>query len=230
LDVLNFDLNQTIRTLVEDSDGNYATDNYLAPLVNLQYINMYNQIRLYGPDVDEFTVELPAVAAGTPDLSSYSAQNKPLYNLLQPREIEWKLPGLDATHYYDAEGPLNKVRDIAPPGIQALDCWSYNAFNIQLSLFSTALDLRIRGEFLFSPLTGGANKSQLGANILPALAFRVAKVIAQKRGNQQWITNYGAEAAAAEDAYSQGLVHARQGKIERVGSAVKRNPRDGYGW
>lgn len=210
-------INTTIRALAEDPNGDFADDAYLQPLLNLKYADIQNELRLYGPDIDEYAIELINVPAGTPDLSAYMAQNKPLYWLLQPREIEWKLTGTPATNYFDAQGPLDKLRDIPAPGIQALDCWSYTHFNIGLSLFSAALDLRLRGDFLFPPLSAGGDFSQIGQNVVGAIAFKVAAVIAMKRGNQQWVTNYTAEGDRSFDAVKQGAVHMRQGKTERVG-------------
>lgn len=209
-------INQTIRTLVEDPNGDFATDDYLAPLVQLEYTDMLNELRLYAPDIDDYTVELFAVPAGTPDLSAYMAQNQPLYWLMVPREIEWKLPGTGANTYVDAEGPLTKLRDIPVPGIPALDCWSFTHLNIGLSMMSTALDLRIRGEFMFPPLSAGTDVIQMGQNTMPAISKRVAKLIATRRGNQQWVTNYGADANRAFDSVIQGLVQMRQGQTERV--------------
>jgi hypothetical protein len=210
-------INQTIRALVEDPNGDYANDGFLQPLLTLEYTNIANELRLYAPDIDEYVVELPAVAAGTPDLSAFMAQNKPLYWLLSPREIEWKLAGTPATNYVDAEGPLDKLRDIAAPGIAALDCWSYTHLNIGLSSFSTPLDLRIRGEFLFPPLSSSSGVVQIGQNTLPVFSYRIAKLIAIKRGNQQWVANYGLEANNSFDVVKQGLIHMRQSKSERVG-------------
>lgn len=207
-------INQIVRSLIEDPNGDYATQEYLQPLLTLEYTDMANEMRLYGPEMDEYVIELPSVPAGTPDLSGYMAENQPLYWLLNPREIEWKLPGTPATSYVDAEGPINKLRDIPIPGIPALDCWSYLHFNIGLSAFSTALDLRLRGEFVFPPLTTNRDVVQLGMNVMPAMAKRIAKLIAIKRGNQQWVTNYGAEAQRSFDLVIQGLVHARQGKYD----------------
>jgi hypothetical protein len=209
-------INQTIRSLIEDSNADYADDAYLQPLLTMEYTEMLNEMRLYAPDVDEFVVELFNVPPGTPDLSGYMAQGQPLYWLLSPREIEWKLAGQAPFNYIDAEGPLTKLRDIPIPGIAALDCWSYTHFNIGLSLFSAALDLRIRGDFLFPPMSSQADVTQLGQNTMPALAKRVAKFVAMKRGNQQWVTNYGKEADDGFDRVIQGLIQLRQAGYERV--------------
>lgn len=212
-------INQTIRDLVEDADGTFADDPYLQTKLNLRYTAIQNRLGVYSSDFQEYTVELPAVPAGTPDLSAFMVQGKPLFGLITPREIEWKLPGLDSTNYFDAEGPLDKLRDIAPPGIPALDCWSFKHLGIQLGLFSTPLDLRVTGDFLAPPVNASDNQIQLALNILPVIAYEVAVVIAKARGNQQWVTNYQLDANDAWDDFLQGVIHQRLDIVDRLGKA-----------
>lgn len=212
-------LNQTIRELLDDAAADYATDAFLQTKLNLEITSIANKLGVYNSDFEEYTIELPAVPAGKPDLSDYMSAGQPLQYLITAREIEWKLPGLDATNYFDAEGPLNKLRDIAPPGIPALDCWSYKHLMIQLSRFSTALDLRVTGDFLAPPLGASNDQVQMAQNCLPVIVHRVAKLIGVIRGNQQWVTNYDALATDAWDDFIQFVTHQRQGISERIGPA-----------
>jgi hypothetical protein len=213
------DVNQisaTVRSLVEDPNGDYADAAYLQEPLTLCYIELANRLRLCNPDFDEFTVELPNVVAGTPDLSAFQATGQPLAFLIEPIRIEWKLPGQDATYYQPAE-KLSKIRDILAPGISAVDCWTWTHLTIFLSRFNVNIDIRVTGEFMLPPLSQGTDAALIGLNALPAMAYSIATVIAMKRGNQQWVTNYGMKADENFDTLNIGMCKGRQGKTERVG-------------
>lgn len=211
-------LNATIRSLVEDPDGDYTSDAYLQQPLNLCYTEIANRLRLCNPDFDEYVVELPNVPAGTRDLSAYSSKGKPLEFLLDaPRRVEWKLAGQDPVYYVPAEGPLNKVREILAPGIAALDCFAWTHLTVFLSFFSVNLDIRVTGEFMLPPLTDNAQSLLIGINALPAMAYAVAAAIAMKRGNPQWVQQYSIKADENFDTLNIGMCKARQGKTERAG-------------
>ncbi|HLJ90516.1 MAG TPA: hypothetical protein VKZ53_27150 [Candidatus Angelobacter sp.] len=213
-----FTINQTVRSLVEDPDGDYTTDAYLQGPLNLCYTELANRLRLCNPDFDEYVVELPNVPAGTRDLSAYAKKGQPLEFLLDaPRRIEWKLVGQDPVYYEPAEGPLNKVRELLAPGISALDDYAWTHLTIYLSLFNVNLDLRIAGEFMFPPLTTNDQTTLVGLNALPAMAYSIAQVIAMKRGNPQWVQQYGLKAEENFDTLNIGMCKGRQAKTERAG-------------
>lgn len=221
-------INQTIRDLVDDAAGSYVTDPYIQTKLNLRYTAINNKLMLYNADFARYVIELPSVPAGTPDLSSFSIAGKPLYGLIVPREVEWKLPGQDPVNYRDAEGPIDKLRDIPAPGIAALDCWKYTRFNIQLSRTSTALDLRVTGDFISPPIDPSTTQIQAAANILPVIAYDVAALIAKVRGNAQWSKDYTMDAMTAMDDFIQGLSHLRQGKTYRLARADYAGPNRGF--
>lgn len=226
MDVATIDT--TVRSLLEDQNADYADDPYLQGPLTLCYTELANKLRLCNPDFDEFTVELPNVLAGTPDLSGFSTTGQPLNFLIEPIRIEWKLPGQDATFYRSAE-KLSKVRDLMAPGISAIDCWSWTHLAIFLSRFNVNLDIRVTGEFMFPPLSTGSDQALIGLNALPAMAYAIATVIAMKRGNQQWVTNYGAKTDENFDTLNIGMCKGRQGKTERVGRMDRQRRRRGPG-
>jgi hypothetical protein len=221
-------INATVRALVEDPNGDYADDPYLQPLLTLCYTEISNRLRLCNPDFDEYTVELPNVPAGTPDLSAFQATGQPLAFLIEPIRIEWKLPGQDPTYYAGAE-KLNKIRDILIPGISAIDCWTWTHLTIFLSRFNVNLDIRVTGEFMFPPLSTGADTALIGLNALPAMSYAIATTIAMKRGNQQWVSNYGAKADENFDTLNISMCKGRQGKTERAGRMDRQRRRRGPG-
>jgi hypothetical protein len=152
-----------------------------------------------------------------PSSSGHTFQpGQPLAFLIEPIRIEWKLPGQDATFYQPAE-KLSKIRDILAPGISAIDCWTWTHLTIFLSRFNINLDIRVTGEFMLPPLTQGTDAALIGLNALPAMAYAIAAVVAMKRGNQQWVTTYGAKSDENFDTLNIGMCKGRQGKTERVG-------------
>lgn len=217
------DIIARVQSLLDDPDGTYIDDGYVTGFAQNVYDVLYNRMRLYGHQFSEIDVELPSVAAGTPDLSAFQATGKPLALMVQPRMIEWKLPGQDATYYAPADGPVDKVRDIVP-GITALDSWAWLRRKIFLSRFSTALDLRVTGDFLFDPLTEGASPIEIEINANPVLAYMIAEEIAGARGNDKWLALYKRKGDDAFDDLNIAMVKAQQATTRRVGKINRRVP------
>jgi hypothetical protein len=218
----------TVRSLIEDSMQDYADDAYLQAPLNLCYTEIANKLRLCNPDFDEYTVVLPNVAAGTPDLSWFSSKGQPLEFLIEPIRIEWKLPGQDPTFYASAE-KLSKIRDIAIPGISVIDCWTWTHLTIFLSLFNINLDIRVTGEFMLPPLSSGNDTALIGLNALPAISYAIAAVIGMKRGNPPWVQEYSVKADENFDTLNIGMTKGRQGKTERAGRMDRQRRRRGPG-
>src|ERR1700761_1841999 len=138
------DLKARIRDLVDDPDGEFATDDYLQSKVALAYDDLYNALRMTGAQFDETVVELINVQLGTSELSAYFASGKPLETLLNPKYFEWKLTGLDPTNYVEAR-LVDRVPDVQPN--QWIAKWEWRKGNIFFTPVTTAVDIRIRGEF-----------------------------------------------------------------------------------
>jgi hypothetical protein len=221
-------INTTVRSLIEDSNIDYADDAYLQAPLNLCYAELTNKLRLCNPDFDEYTIELPNVTAGTPDLSGFMTTGQPLQYLIEPISVEWKLPGQDPVYYRSAE-KLSKIRDILIPGISAIDCWTWMHLTIFLSRFNVNLDIRVTGEFMFPPLVANSDTLLVQTNLLPAMAYAIASLIGSKRGNPPWVKDYGDRAQENFDTVNIAMCKGRQGKTERVGRMDRRRRRRGPG-
>jgi hypothetical protein len=217
--MLYSDLKARIRTLVDDPDGEVNTDDYLEAKVALSYDDLYNELRMTGAQFDQSVVELINVKAGVADLGDYFASGKPLETLLNPEIFEWKLTGLDPTNYVEAR-LVNKVPDVQPN--QFIESWEWRKGNIYLTPVTTAVDIRIRGEFLFSALKADADPIQAGINVGNVIAYWTASLIGIVRGNPQWEKSYQLKGDRTLDNIAIMLTKADQKKIVRVGRVSRR--------
>src|SRR5206468_12785753 len=138
-----------IRSLVDDPDATYATDAFLLPLINQKYEELYNRMLSTGAEFERKAVELFNIPAQTQDLSAYSLAGQPLELMIQPLSLEWKMAGLDNTNYKPAS-LVDKVKDVLAD--QLISEWEWRAGLIYFTPCVLAVDLRIRGDFLFAAL------------------------------------------------------------------------------
>lgn len=210
------DINSRVRAALEDPDATYITDNYITGHAQQAYEKLFNKLYVSDSQFDENIIEIPAVAAGTPDLSQYQASGGPLAMLCTPTLIEWKLSGMDSAYYRLAAGPLDAVRDLLSPGLPLLDSWSYSRRTILLSKFSVPLDLRVTGAFLFDPLNGDSElEMEIQCNVV--LVHMICKAIAAARGNDKWVQYHAAEADEAWDDVFIAKVKDQQSRTRRLG-------------
>ena len=221
------DIIKRVQTKLDDPDGTYITDDYALAHIQGAYDDLYNELTLAGYQWDQQIALLPGVAAGTPDLSTYMVDGQPLAALVRPRMIEWKLAGIDDVNYRRADGPLDAVRDV-PLGIPLLDSWAWLRSNIYLSRFSSAIDLRITGEFLFDPLKSTDDPVTILKTATQVLVYYTCESIGDARGNDKWSKKYGAKGDLQVDLLFIAMTKANQAKTRRVGRmsnrAVNSNP------
>jgi hypothetical protein len=222
--MLYSDLKARIKSLVEDDDGEFVTDSYLQPKVAMAYDDLYNKLRMTGAQFDESVVELINVPAGTSDLSAYFASGKELELLLNPAKngFDWKLTGQDATNYTEAR-LVSKVPDVQAG--QFITSFEWRKGNIYFTPITSAVDIRIRGEFLFSTLKADADPVQAGINVGNALVYWTAALIGIVRGNPQWEKSYQFKGDVAFDDIAIMLTKADQAKVQRVGRTSRRRSR-----
>jgi hypothetical protein len=224
--MLYSDLKARIRSLVEDDGAEFSTDDYLQPKVAMAYDDLYNKLRMTGAQFDESVVELTNVKAGLSDLGDYFASGKELELLLNPKIFEWKLTGQDATNYTEAR-LVSKVPDVQAG--QFITSFEWRKGNIYFTPITAAVDIRIRGEFLFSALKEDANPIQAGINVGHVLVYWAASLIGIVRGNPQWEKSYQFKGDVAFDDIAIMLTKADQAKVQRVGRTSRRRLRNrGY--
>ena len=213
----------TVQSLCDDPDGTYIDFDYVLPLLNLNYGLVFNKLNT-GFDFDSAVVELPNIAANTPDLRAFTTTGQPLEFMTYPSTLEFKLSGQDATFYRTIGGPLEKPRDVLA-GNPYLDSWSFRGGIIFLSKFSSQIDLRIQGEFLFPPLTTGADEIRISKDIGGCLALKTAASVGKARGNPGWVTTYSKDYEDAFDDVNIKMAKFEQRKTQRVGSLSRSSVR-----
>ena len=208
-----------VRSLVDDPDASYATDAFLVPLINQKYEELYNRLLSTGAEFDRKVTEILNVPAQTADLSAYALPAQPLELMIQPLRFEWKQAGLDPTNYRTAT-LVDKVRDVIPD--QLIDDWEWRAGVIYFTPCTFNVDIRIRGDFLFTALTTDSDAIAVTKNFGHALAYGAAALVGAVRGNQAWAQAYTLLQDNAVDDVMQYLTRKDQGKIRRVGRMTAR--------
>jgi hypothetical protein len=223
--MLYSDLKSQIRDLVEDPASEFATDDYLQNKVAIVYNDLYNKLRMTGAQFDESVVELINVPAGTADLGAFFASGQPLELLLNvsPNGFDWKLTGLDATNYQPA-GLVSKIPDVQPG--QVILSYEWRKGNLYFTPVTAAVDIRIRGEFLFSALKTDTDPIQAGINMGNVLTYWTCALIGIVRGNPQWEKSYQFKGDLAFDDIAIMLTKANLAKVFRVGRMSRRRNRN----
>jgi hypothetical protein len=222
--MLYSDLKARIRDLVEDSAAEFATDDYLQNKVAMAYDDLYNKLRMSGAQFDESVIELVNVPAGTSDLGAYFASGKELELLLNPAHngFDWKLTGTDLTNYQPV-ALVEKIPDVLPG--QIITSYEWRKGNLYFTPVTAAVDIRIRGEFLFSALKEDANPIQAGINVGNVLTYWVSALIGIVRGNPQWEKSYQFKGDLAFDDIAIMLTKANMAKVKRVARMSRRRSR-----
>src|SRR5579864_3001018 len=208
-----------IRSLVDDPDASYATDAFLLPLINQKYEELYNRMLSTGAEFERGVTEILNVPAQTTNLSAYALTGQPLELMVQPLQFEWKQAGLDPTNYKTAS-LVDKVEDVIPG--QLADDWEWRAGMIYFTPSTLALDIRIRGDFLFAALNADTDVVAVSKNFGHALAYGTAALVGAVRGNQAWAQAYTLLQDNAVDDVMQYLTRKDQAKIRRVGRMTQR--------
>jgi len=214
-----------IRSLVDDPDATYATDAFLLPLINQKYEELYNRMLSTGAHFERKVVELFGVAPQTTDLSAYGLTGQPLELIVQPLMLEWKQAGLDNTNYKTVT-LVDKVKDVIAD--QFVEEWEWRTGIIYLTPCTLAVDLRIRGDFLFDSLAADQDVVAVTKSFGHALAYGAASLVGAVRGNQAWMQAYTLLQDSAVDDLMQYLTRKEQSKMRRVGRVTRRGLATGY--
>ncbi|HLJ25309.1 MAG TPA: hypothetical protein VKY85_01215 [Candidatus Angelobacter sp.] len=216
------DLKAEVRDLVDDPRGRYATDAYLVNKVNIKYRDLYTKLRLSGAEFDKANVEVLNVKPGTGNLQDSFVSGQALALLLTPTIFEWKIAGTDPSTYVPANltGRLLNVMPSARIG-----SWEWRAGNIFFDPAAIAVDIRIWGEFLASPLANSDDVIVLGNLIGSVLTFWTASLVATVRGNAAWEKTYKLNGDDACDDIMTLLQNEELPKVKRLGRMSRRPTR-----
>ncbi len=208
-----------IRALVDDPDGTYVTDDFLAPLINQKYEEIYNRMLSTGAEFERRVVELSNVQAGTKDLSAYNLPGRELETMIQPTYFEWKQNPTDPVNYRPAS-LVDKVGDVVPG--QFIYNWEFRSGVIYFTPSTLAMDLRIRGDFFFASLNNENDAIAAAKNIGHAVAYGTASLIGTVRGNAAWAQAYSILQDNSLDDVMQYITRQDQAKVRQLGRTSRR--------
>lgn len=148
----------------------------------IQWLAMHNEdiesfLENLDLSLDTDVIVLPAVPAGTLDLSEYQNDGMPLSQMMLPVALEWRLVGQDDTQW-EPIPKKDKVLDVmTSPGVASYE-WRRGLVFISPS--SVDVDIRIRCEDLPAVLDNDSATYIKGMNNV--LAYGVAALICGSRG------------------------------------------------
>jgi hypothetical protein len=235
------DVKEKVRTLLDDPQGDFATDDYVLPFVNLVYEDCINYLaNTCSPFMTEqrLVLNLPQ---GTTDLTSYQVApttgaiaagftGSPLLGIRKVLKIWWKQAGQPENCYCEANESKN-LPNVTPQnyitGQQVF--WEWREYKIFLTPLSFNADFKVKGEFAPPPLLKDADAVQIYPSMSSALAYMVAATIGVTRVNQTYLTMWQQRATSTLDDISADLVRGEQGTSQRVGRVSRSRRSYGYG-
>ncbi len=224
-----------MRALVGDPMADFTTDAYLTPLVNQVYADQTTQLMSEtGSSFNEAVRDVPAVPAGTTDLSAYQAAAMavaagnvagPLNGLVNPITLETKPVGAPDNRYVEARrtGQLPNVSPASTYGASFWMQWEWRGFVIYLTPLNYAVDVRVRGEFSPPALVKDTDVLLVHPRMVEATAYGTAAMIGMERNNDKWVATYGEQAVRVLDNLANMLVRAEQGTTTRIGRTSGRS-------
>lgn len=232
-----------VRSLVGDPMGDFTTDAYLTPLINIIYEAQTTKLMAdTDSSFDDWVFDVPALDIGTTNLKAQQSAQMPtpngnvagpLLGLVTPGIIEWKIAGQPDANYVEAfrRGKLPNVSPAAPgPPFQMY--WEWRGMVIYLTPMTYSVDLRVRGEFSPPTLVKDTDELVVHPRMGTATAFGTGALVGAERKNQGYVDTY---TAAAEDVLgdiSNILTKGEQGVTTRIGryGGNKRGYGRGTGW
>lgn len=166
------------RTLLDDRESDWATDDYLRPFVSLAARMLSAELAAYRFSFAETEAVLANLPVGTNNLGAFLASDGPLANLLQPLAL-WERPtGGDDSQWTR----LARVEQLTPqPPAASFHFWEFREGNIYLSPTSIPIDLRIRFEETLNALGDSAQRLRIPGSA-SILAYHAAALVARSRG------------------------------------------------
>lgn len=223
------DVKQRSRSLIGDPDADFATDAYIVPLINQVYeTSTHRLLSTCSPFIEKY-VDLPGLAQGTTSLQALQAPTKPLSELVNPLEVQFKPAGAPESAYRDAP-PRMRLPNISPtypPLIGVGVQWTWRSYVLTVTPLPFPCDLRVLGEFKPPKLVNDNDLIVIHPMMTAALSFGTAGLIGAERQNQNYIQTYTPLADQVIDDVGAELVRQEQGTSIRIGRANQSRGRRG---
>lgn len=217
------DVKAEVRSLVGDPDGDFVTDAYVTPLINIVLKKAVNYLEGTCSPFITKVVDLTNIPAGYTTFVKEQKTGGPLAGLMNPLRIEYKQAGMPINQFCKAEG-IDILPNISPdanPTTRGM-FWELRSFIVYLTPLSYIADMRVRGEFRPAPLLQDDDVIAVHPMLSTALSFGTAALIGAERGNQSYVTNYKPEAESTLDDVAAQLVRQQQGVTARIGKVGNR--------
>lgn len=188
-----------VRSLVDDPQGGFATDEYLTPFLQLAQDDFVLEV-LQNPELGQLStvVVIPNVAAFTTTLDDQTQAGHDLELLADI--ISMKERPVSGSRQEQDWVWMTRARDlptITPAAFNSYYAW--DGARIHLPGADQAVDIRVFGKFVPRPITD--SESPIVPNTSPILAFATAALVAGSRGNMDLANRYEVKSGNASASF-----------------------------
>ncbi len=169
----------------DDRDGSWCDQDYILDFLSIANEDVENELEDLDLSYETNVVVLPAVPAGTTDLSGYQAEGQPLANMVEPTALEWRLVG-DTDLNWRPIPSQDKVTDVLTPtpgqpsATEGIASYEWRGGIIIISPSSVDTDIRVRDEEL--PAVLNSDSTQYVKGMENVLVYKACIHIAADRG------------------------------------------------
>lgn len=216
-------ITRRVRTLLGDQRKD---KDFILGHLEIAAEEMAEKFQSYGLRFDTRVVVLAAVPANTSNLSDQQKPNSPLFDLMVPESLDWKLAGQSELNWLPVPHAEVLTDTNLGPGTDqstvnsALSwaaSWEWRGGTIVLSPCGVAIDLRVRGQFMPQFVTNDAiNPLRAALNVL---SFATARSVVVTVGGpaSALAKDFGARMVNALGDFQSNQVKAQQLKPLRFG-------------
>jgi len=180
----------TVQKLLEEFGQEWAGPDDICDWLGI--CNRDLELELEGLDLnfDTEVVIIPAVPANTTDLSAYQAEGQPLFGMILPKVIEWRLMGQNQEMWQpvpqvqkviDTDTGTGEQNVAVESAVDVVESYEWRGGVVYVSPCSQDVDLRVRFQGLPTTLNADSpNQPILG--LVNPLAYLVAMSLLDSRG------------------------------------------------
>ena len=177
-----------VQALWEDQGETWCDKDYVQTFLGIHSEDVESYLESLDLSYDTDVIVLPAVPAGTTDLSAYQADGQPLANMMLVTALEWRQVGQDDSQWQTIPR-VDKVQDAVldisgdPSTAVGIPSYEWRKGIPFISPSSVDCDIRVRCEEL--PAVLDTDSAVYIKGLTNVLAYGVAAIIAFVRGGPQ---------------------------------------------
>lgn len=223
-----------VQALHEDQGETWCDKDYVQTFLAIHNEDVETYLESLDLSYDTNVTVLPAVPAGTSDLSAYGLPGGLLQNMMLPTAVEWRLVGQDDTQW-NTVPRVDKVEDAQldvtgmPTSGEGISSYEWRKGIIYITPSSVPCDMRVRSEDL--PAVLDSDSATYIKGLTNVLVYGVAAIISFVRGGPAsklgvW---FQSKADAAFDTVECRMVKDEQVITRRMGGR-RSGPATGGNW